>query len=297
MQHKTLNLGGKLTILDQPLVMAIVNATPDSFYAHSRVQSEQDLLARLIQIQSEGADMIDLGAYSTRPNAPEVSEAEERDRLKPALELIRKHMPHMPISVDTFRSEVARWAVGEYGVEMINDVSGGSLDERMYATVSELQVPYVLMHMRGTPQTMQTMTDYADLRMEVIDYFTQRIGQLLELGLHDVVLDLGFGFAKTLEQNYELLAFAPEVRQLLERPMLVGLSRKSMIYRLLDTTAEESLNGTTALHAYALATGSADILRVHDVRAAKECVRLISACRSAEYHEPSRLEVITNTNK
>lgn len=297
MQHKTLNLGGKLTILDQPLVMAIVNATPDSFYAQSRAQSEQDLLARLTQIQSEGADMIDLGAYSTRPNAPEVSEAEEKQRLRPALELIRRHMPDMPISVDTFRSEVARWAVGEYGVEMINDISGGSLDARMFATVAELQVPYVLMHMRGTPQTMQAMTDYADLRMEVIDYFTQRIGQLLELGLHDVVLDLGFGFAKTLEQNYELLAFAPEVRCLLERPMLVGLSRKSMIYRLLDTTAQEALNGTTALNAYALSTGSADILRVHDVRAARECIRLISACRAVEYHDPSIVEVFTQTNK
>lgn len=274
MQKQTLNLGGKLVSLERPLVMGIVNVTPDSFYSESRVQGEQALRARLQQIVGEGGSIVDLGAYSTRPGAEEVSAEEERRRLKPALALLRDEFPWLPVSVDTFRADVAAWAVQEYGVAMINDISGGELDVDMFSTVARLQVPYVLMHLRGTPQTMQQFTSYADLRIEILDYFTERVGRLLDLGLHDVILDAGFGFGKTLEQNYELLTHLGSLRSALELPMLVGISRKSMIYRQLDTTPQEALNGTSVLHTYALLEGCADILRVHDVRAAVECVEL-----------------------
>lgn len=271
--YLTLNLGGRLHSLERPLVMGIVNVTPDSFYASSRVAGEEALRARLDQLIAEGASIADVGAYSSRPGAEVVSAEEEKRRLEPALRLLRQEYPDLPVSVDTFRAEVAQWAVEEQGADIINDISGGGLDPEMFATVARLQVPYILMHMLGDPQTMQTLTDYADVTLAVIDYFTERIGQLRELGLHDIILDPGLGFSKTTAQNYELMAHLGELTHLFPQPLLVGVSRKSMIYRPLEVTPQEALNGTTFLHALALERG-AKILRVHDVRPAVEAVTL-----------------------
>lgn len=274
MQQQTLNLGGQLVSLSTPLVMGIVNVTPDSFYSHSRIEGEVALRARIEAILAEGGSIVDLGAYSTRPGADQVDAQEERRRLEPALRLLRDSYPEVLVSLDTFRAGVAEWAIQEYGVHIINDISGGEMDPDMFATVARLGVPYILMHMRGTPATMSSMTDYDDLTVDILDYFVARIDRLRQLGQHDIIIDPGFGFAKTLEQNYRLLSALPRLKEALELPMLVGVSRKSMIYRLLDTTPEESLNGTSVLNTIALTSGSADILRVHDVRAAVECVRL-----------------------
>ncbi len=270
----TLNINGKVVDLkDQPLIMGIINLTPDSFYAGSRC-SMSKLEERIEEIIAQGGDIIDLGAYSSRPNAEDISIAEERSRLEPALAFIAKHYPQLKVSVDTFRSEVAKMSVEEYGVGIINDISAGQLDKEMFPTVAKLNVPYILMHMKGTPQTMQAQTDYEDLITDVTDYLIRRTDELRSLGLHDIILDLGFGFSKTLAQNYELLSAMPQIQEVLEEPMLVGISRKSMIYKALELSPEESLNGTTALNAVALMNG-ANILRVHDVKEAVECRRLL----------------------
>lgn len=281
--QQSLNLNGRLYSLERPLVMGIVNVTPDSFYADSRVSGEHALRERLDQLISEGASIADLGAYSSRPGAEVVSPEEEKRRLAPALRLLRDEYPDLPVSVDTFRAEVAAWAVQEYGVSLINDISGGGLDSDMYRTVARLQIPYILMHMQGDPQTMQSKTDYTDVTLAVLDYFIERIGQLRELGLHDLILDPGFGFSKTTEQNYELMARLGEITAILPQPLLVGISRKSMIYRPLATTPQEALNGTTFLHALALERG-VKILRVHDVRPAVEAVTLYE--QLAPYQAP-----------
>ena len=281
--QQSLNVNGRLYSLERPLVMGIVNVTPDSFYADSRVSGEHALRERLDQLISEGASIADLGAYSSRPGAEVVSPEEEKRRLAPALRLLRDEYPDLPVSVDTFRAEVAAWAVQEYGASLINDISGGGLDGDMYRTVARLQVPYILMHMQGDPQTMQSKTDYTDVTLAVLDYFIERIGQLRELGLHDLILDPGFGFSKTTEQNYELMARLGEITSILPQPLLVGISRKSMIYRPLATTPQEALNGTTFLHALALERG-AKILRVHDVRPAVEAVTLYE--QLAPYQAP-----------
>ena len=281
--QQSLNLNGRLYSLEHPLVMGIVNVTPDSFYADSRVSGEHALRERLDQLICEGASIADLGAYSSRPGAEVVSPEEEKRRLAPALRLLRDEYPDLPVSVDTFRSEVAAWAVQEYGASLINDISGGGLDSDMYRTVARLQVPYILMHMQGDPQTMQSKTDYTDVTLAVLDYFIERIGQLRELGLHDLILDPGFGFSKTTEQNYELMARLGEITSILPQPLLVGISRKSMIYRPLAMTPQEALNGTTFLHALALERG-AKILRVHDVRPAVEAVTLYE--QLAPYQAP-----------
>ena len=280
----TLRLSGKLLTLERPIVMGIVNVTPDSFFAGSRIDGERALRTRLDQLVREGAAIADLGAYSSRPGADEVSPEEEMKRLRPALQLLRDEYPTLPVSVDTFRSEVAQMAVEEYGAAIINDISGGGLDSEMYRTVSRLQVPYILMHMKGNPQTMQSHTDYTDVTLEVLDYFIKRIGQLLDLGLHDIILDPGFGFSKTTEQNYELLAHLDTLTKILRQPLLVGLSRKSMIYRPLGCTPEEALGGTTFLHALALERG-AKILRVHDVRPAAEAITLYEQARPYLHRE------------
>lgn len=280
----TLRLSGKLLTLERPIVMGIVNVTPDSFFAGSRIDGEHALRTRLDQLVREGAAIADLGAYSSRPGADEVSPEEEMKRLRPALQLLRDEYPTLPVSVDTFRSEVAQMAVEEYGAAIINDISGGGLDPEMYRTVSRLQVPYILMHMKGNPQTMQSHTDYTDVTLEVLDYFIKRIGQLLDLGLHDIILDPGFGFSKTTEQNYELLAHLDTLTKILRQPLLVGLSRKSMIYRPLGCTPEEALGGTTFLHALALERG-AKILRVHDVRPAAEAITLYEQARPYLHRE------------
>ena len=276
--QQSLNLNGRLYSLERPLVMGIVNVTPDSFYADSRVSGEHALRERLDQLVSEGASIADLGAYSSRPGAEVVSPEEEKRRLAPALRLLRDEYPDLPVSVDTFRAEVAAWAVQEYGASLINDISGGGLDSDMYRTVARLQVPYILVHMQGDPQTMQSLTDYSDVTLEVIDYFAERIGKLLELGLHDIILDPGFGFSKTTEQNYELLMHLDDLTHTFTQPVLVGVSRKSMIYRPLGCTPAEALGGTTFLHALALERG-AQILRVHDVRAAAEAIMLYEQAR------------------
>ena len=274
----TLNLSGRLVSLEKPLVMGIVNVTPDSFFAGSRIDGAKALRERLDTLVREGAALADLGAYSSRPGAEEVSPEEERRRLRPALQILRDEYPDLPVSVDTFRSDVARMAVEEYGASMINDISGGGLNPAMYRTMAELQVPYILMHMKGDPQTMQQQASYSDVTLEVIDYFAQRVGQLLELGVHDIILDPGFGFSKTTAQNYELLTQLGSLVEAFTQPLLVGVSRKSMIYRPLDISPEEALNGTTFLHALALERG-AKILRVHDVRPAVEAVQLYEELR------------------
>lgn len=292
--HLTLNLSGQLLSLERAIVMGIINVTPDSFYSTSRIAGEQELRTRIDTLLREGASIADLGAYSSRPGAEEVSAQEEMRRLAPALRILRDEYPALPVSVDTFRADVARWAVQEYGVAMINDISGGALDPQMYPTIAELQVPYILMHMRGTPQTMGELTDYQDLILDLIDYFIQRVGQLTELGVHDIVLDPGFGFSKTLEQNYELLARMSDLGTVLPQPLLVGISRKSMIYRLLGQTPEEALNGTSILHAFALERG-AKILRVHDVAPAVEAIRLYEAMHPYERRDEALYYTQTNT--
>lgn len=294
--HLTLNLSGKLLSLERPIVMGIINVTPDSFYSTSRIAGERELRERIDTLLREGASIADVGAYSSRPGAEDVSSQEEMRRLAPTLQILRDEYPELPVSVDTFRAEVARWAVQEYGVAIINDISGGALDPEMYTTIAELQVPYVLMHMRGTPQTMGGQTDYRDLVLDILDYFIERVGQLAELGVHDVILDPGFGFSKTLEQNYELLARMSDLQTVLPQPLLVGVSRKSMVYRLLGVTPEEALNGTSILHAFALERG-AKILRVHDVAPAVEAIRIYETMHPYELKDGAIHYAHTNKGK
>ena len=269
----TINVGGKLMNLGEPQVMGILNVTPDSFYSASRKNTDQEIAGRVQTILAEGGSMIDIGAYSSRPGADDVSAEEEMNRLRGGLKILRDIAPDAVVSVDTFRADVAKMCVEEYGVQIINDISGGELDERMFSTVAELGVPYILMHMKGDPQTMQNGPHYDDLLAEMLRYFGTKVQQLHELGVKDIILDPGFGFAKTLEHNYELMNRMQDLR-VLELPMLVGISRKSMIYRLLGTSPEEALNGTSVLNTLALLKG-ASILRVHDVKEAVEVVRIV----------------------
>lgn len=279
MNHKSLNIKGTIISLEKPVIMGILNVTPDSFFAGSRKETEKEIDERIQAILNEGAAIIDLGGYSSRPDAVPVDEQEEIERLKTALELIKRHYPDTIVSVDSFRSGVARYCVEEYGVSIINDISGGELDPDMFETVAQLQVPYILMHMRGTPQTMQSLTDYTNMMEEVLLHLASRVKQLHLLGVNDIIIDPGFGFSKTLEQNYQLMHHLNDF-EILELPLLVGISRKSMIYKLLQTTPEESLNGTTVLNTIALLNG-ANILRVHDVKAANEAVSLVSKYSNA----------------
>jgi dihydropteroate synthase len=276
--HKkvTLNAGGKLIDLSAPKVMGIINLTPDSFYAGSRKQDVESILAQAGKMLSEGATFLDLGAYSSRPGAKDISIQEETDRLIPAVKVIAEIFPDAVLSIDTFRSQVAEAAV-KAGAHIINDIGGGELDENMFETVAKLQVPYILMHMKGTPQTMTQQTDYEDVFAEVFDYFSTKYHQLKKLGVKDVILDPGYGFAKKAAHSYELIKRLQDFN-VLQLPMLVGVSRKRMIYNELGITAEEALNGTTALNAIALTKG-ADILRVHDVKAAVEAVKIWELCK------------------
>ena len=267
---KTINIRGRLVSLDTPLVMGILNITPDSFYESSRCIDTQKALQRAKQIIEEGGDIIDVGAYSSRPGAEDVSEEEEIARLRSVLPAIREQYPDAIISVDTFRSKVARYVVEECGADIINDIMGGEGDKDMFKTIAELKVPYILMHMRGTPQTMQEKTEYDNIMVEMIEYFSEKIEKLRLLGVCDVILDPGFGFAKSLEQNYNIVKNLSDIAQI-KLPLLVGVSRKSMIYRPLKVSPTESLIGPVALNTLALTKG-ADILRVHDV---KECVETI----------------------
>ena len=275
-----INVNGRLMDLNEPQVMGILNVTPDSFYAGSRGITERYILERLQQIVDEGASMVDIGAYSSRPGAQEVSAEEEMERLRTGLELIRKHRPEAIVSVDTFRADVAKMCVEEYGVAIINDISAGQMDKEMFTTMARLGIPYIIMHMKGTPQTMQNNPQYDHFLKEIFYYFSEKVQKLRDLGVKDIIIDPGFGFAKTLEHNYELMNHLEEF-SLFELPLLVGVSRKSMIYKLLGTTPEEALNGTTSLNTIALLKG-ANILRVHDVKEAIEAVRIVGKMKACQ---------------
>ncbi len=272
MMH-TLNLRGKLYSLCEPQIMGILNVTPDSFYAESRTSDEEHIAARVQQLMDDGADMIDIGGYSSRPGADDVSPEEEMNRLRRGLRVVRRLYPEVPISVDTFRADVARMCVEEEGADIINDISGGMMDRQMFRTVARLGVPYILMHMQGTPDTMQQAPHYDNLRREVMLYFAERIDRLCQMGAKDIIVDPGFGFGKTLEHNYELFHHLDDFN-LFNLPLLVGISRKSMIYKLLGGTPQTSLNGTTVLNTIALMKG-VHILRVHDVKEAVEAKRIV----------------------
>ena len=269
--NKTLNIRGRLVDLSQPIVMGILNITPDSFYDGGKYTTETSILKKTEKMLSEGASFLDVGGYSSRPGAEEISVEEELRRVIPAIKAIAKEFPAAMLSIDTFRSEVAKAAVLE-GARMVNDISGGELDAAMFETVAHLQVPYILMHMRGNPKNMTNLADYTHLLKEVIDYLSSKIFQLHQLGLSDIIIDPGFGFAKKQEQNFELLNRL-DLLKMLGKPLLVGLSRKSMIWKSLSITPEAALNGTTSLHTIALIKG-ANILRVHDVKEAMEVIRL-----------------------
>jgi len=269
----SLNVDGKLLDLTSPKVMGIVNLTPDSFYAANRLTSEKEILAKVEKMLLEGADILDLGAYSSRPGADNVSQAEEKKRLLPILKLIKNNFRDAILSVDTFRASIAAMAV-DAGAHIINDISGGEKDAEMFDTVAKLHVPYILMHHRGTPKTMHLLNKYDDLIQDLTYYFSEKISQLKLLGVNDIIIDPGFGFAKNTEQNYFLLKHLNDFK-ILENPLLVGLSRKSMIWKPLNISPEEALNGTSVLNTIALQNG-AKILRVHDVAQAKQCIALLN---------------------
>ncbi|RXG12434.1 dihydropteroate synthase [Leeuwenhoekiella aestuarii] len=268
---RSINCKGKLIYLDTPNVMGVLNITPDSFYDGGSYKDEQDILRQAEKMLNDGATFIDVGAYSSRPGATDVSVDEECMRLIPVVKLLVKNFPDILLSIDTFRAKVAREAV-LVGASLINDISAGLIDDQMLQTVSELKVPYILMHMRGTPQTMKALTQYEDLVKEVISYLSERVAAARVLGINDVIIDPGFGFAKTVSQNFKLLN-ATDQLQILDLPLLIGLSRKSMITKTLDVDAQSALNGTTVLNTIALEKG-ASILRVHDVKEAVEAVKL-----------------------
>lgn len=276
----TLNVKGTLVDLSSPCVMGILNLTTDSFYSNSRIGSVELALQRAENILNEGGKIIDVGAYSSRPGADDVSEQEEIDRIIPVVEAINRHFSEAIISVDTFRAKVAENTI-KAGAHLINDISAGEMDEAMFQTVANLNVPYIMMHMRGTPQTMQQHTDYQNLMLEMTSYFAEKVNRLKKLGVNDIILDPGFGFAKTLDQNYHVLQHMENLA-IFELPMLIGLSRKSMIYKFLGEGPEEALNGTTVLNTIALQKG-ANILRVHDVKAAAECIALVTKLQQQQY--------------
>ena len=275
---QTINCRGQLIDISTPAVMGIINITPDSFFSGSRFNSEAAILERVGQIVDEGGSMVDVGAYSSRPGAENVSADIELARLLSALKVIRDRYPNLIVSVDTFRAEVAERVVTEGFADIINDISGGEMDGAMFDTVARLKVPYILMHMQGTPDTMQLNPTYRDVVADVSLWLSERVDKLRSMGVNDIIIDPGFGFGKTVEHNYSMLNRLDEFR-LFQLPLLVGLSRKSMIYKVLDGDPEGSLNGTTALNTVALLKG-ANILRVHDVKEAVECVKLVSELKS-----------------
>lgn len=268
-----INCNGNLIDLSTPKVMGILNVTPNSFYDGGKHKEINSIIHQVDKMLSEGADFIDIGAYSSKASAEFVSEEEEIKRLVPIVKSLVETFPNIILSVDTFRAQVAKASV-EHGVAMVNDIAAGLLDDKMLETVAELKVPYIMMHMRGNPQTMQSLTDYNDIVKEMIFYFSERIQKARSFGISDIVIDPGFGFAKTLEQNYEVL-HKMELFEMLELPILVGVSRKSMIYKVLESSPQEALNGTSVLNTIALQKG-AKILRVHDVKEAVECIKLVS---------------------
>jgi dihydropteroate synthase len=272
-----INIGGSLLDLKIPKVMGIINITPDSFYAGSRYTSDHEILKEATKMLEDGADIIDVGGYSTRPGAIDITREEESNRVLKAVKLIRKEFPQAILSVDTFRADIARAAVTECGADMINDISGGDSDASMFSVVEKLNVPYIMMHMRGDPRTMQNKPVYEDIVAEILKWFGERIFRLNSVGVKDIIVDPGFGFGKTIDHNFELLRRLGDF-SIAGLPVLVGVSRKSMIWKTLEVTADEALNGTTALNAVALLNG-ADILRVHDVKEAVQTVQLINKIR------------------
>ena len=280
---KYINVNGHLLDLAYPRVMGILNVTPDSFYSGSRKQTEEEIIDRCKQIMDEGGSIIDLGAYSSRPNAEHISPEEEMSRLKKALQVINQHFPNATLSVDTFRADVAKMCVEEYGVAIINDIAAGMMDDQMFTTVAKLGVPYIMMHMQGTPQNMQVNPHYENILKEVLYYFSEKVQRLRDLGAKDLILDPGFGFGKTVAHNYELMERMNEFA-IFELPILVGVSRKSMIYKLLGGGPEDALNGTSILNTIALSKG-ANILRVHDVKEAVEAVKIFTTLKGMEEPE------------
>ena len=276
---KMLKVGGEVLDFSTPAVMGILNVTPDSFYDGGSYQSEAKIIGRIHQIVEEGGRIIDVGAYSSRPGAAAVSEKEEIGRLMPAVELIRKYYPHIPVSIDTFRAKVAKEVNTCMGTVIVNDISGGTMDETMFDYVSQAGIPYVMMHIQGTPETMQKNPEYADVVKEIGQFFRERIARLEAAGFRQIILDPGFGFGKTLQHNYELLD-GMETYKSFGYPLLAGISRKSMIYNLLGGTPADALNGTTVLNTISLLKG-ADILRVHDVKEAVEAVKIVGAMRES----------------
>ncbi len=267
----TLNIGGRIIDLTEPKVMGILNLTPDSFYQGSRQQSEKELLDTAEKMLADGADFLDLGAYSTRPGADDISLEEEEERLLPAIRNLKKEFPNAILSIDTFRASIAEKAVNE-GAHIINDISGGTLDDKMFETVGKLNVPYILMHIKGNPKTMATVNQYENMTQEIVFHLSERLKQLKACGVKDIVIDPGFGFAKNIDQNYQLLNQMDRLK-MLGCTILAGLSRKSMIWKTLKSSANDALNGTTVLNTIALQNG-ANILRVHDVKQAKECIAI-----------------------
>ena len=269
---KSIRLRNKLMDFTEPKIMGIINVTPDSFYGGSRVDSVSALLSKAEAMANEGVDVFDVGGYSTRPGAAEISVTEEIDRVSSSIEVLKKHFPEIPISIDTFRASVAKEAIYN-GAEIINDISGGALDSAMFPLVAELQVPYILMHMRGNPKNMQEHTNYQNLLIDILFDLADKVKELRSSGVKDIIVDPGIGFAKNIDQNFELIKELKQF-QILGCPILIGISRKSFIYKTLKITAEDSLNATTALHTFALLNG-ASILRVHDVKEANEVKELI----------------------
>ena len=275
---QTINCKGTLIDLATPKVMGIINVTPDSFYDGGATTLESEIIKQASQMLEQGATFLDVGGYSSRPGATDITEKQEINRVVPAIEAIIREFPRALISIDTFRSNVAKQAI-KAGACIVNDISAGKLDPKMLQTIGELQIPYCMMHMRGTPQTMKTLTEYQNITKQVLFYFSERVAAARAHNINDIIVDPGFGFAKTTEQNFELLNHL-ELFETLDLPILAGVSRKSMVYKTLDISAKEALNGTTALHMVALQKG-ARILRVHDVKPAKECVTLFMQLNTA----------------
>ena len=276
-KKRGMNISGQLIDLTIPKIMAIVNVTPDSFYKGSRSEDIEIILKNVKKHIDDGADIVDVGAYSSRPGAENIPESAEKERLKNVFYAIRKTFPNAILSIDTFRASVAEWAVGEFGVGLVNDISGGKLDENMIPTIARIRVPYVLMHMRGNPQNMQSQSEYKNVTKEVIKELSLQIEILHRYGIPDIIIDPGFGFSKTIDQNYQLLRDL-YMFKIFEKPILVGLSRKSMIYKVLNSTPEESLIGTAVLNTVALLNG-ANILRVHDVKETIEVIKIAQKCK------------------
>ncbi|MBQ6745557.1 MAG: dihydropteroate synthase [Bacteroidaceae bacterium] len=279
----TINVNGQLLDLSTPKVMGIVNLTPDSFFEDSRAQTAEQVARRVRQLLTEGADMLDMGAYSSRPGADDLPMEEEMKRLREGLAVLRKEAPDAIVSADTFRADVAKMCIEEYGVAIINDIAGGELDSNMFDTIARAHVPYIIMHMQGTPQNMQQAPHYENVLKEVMLHLAEKVRILHEMKVNDIILDPGFGFGKTLAHNFELLAHLNEF-DIFQLPLLVGVSRKSMVYKTLGITPAEALNGTTVLHTIALSKG-ANILRVHDVKEAVEAIRLWQNVKQYEFNQ------------